>query len=59
MNPSATALALQLPRGTAQAMGLCSLGQLSEPGPDPDSVERLLLEVLGEEVMTNQMAGTT
>jgi hypothetical protein len=59
MNLSATALALQLPRGTGQAMRLGSMGQLSESGPDPDSVERLLLKVLGEEVMTNQMAGTS
>ena len=56
MIPSAVTLAMQLPRGGAQAMGTCSMGQLSEPGPDPDSVERLLREVLDEEVMTNHLA---
>jgi hypothetical protein len=49
MTPSAAILALQMPGGMAEAMGLRSLGQLSESGPDPDSAERLLAELLAEE----------
>jgi hypothetical protein len=54
MTPSAVVLALQLGRGMAQAYGLRSLGQLAEPGRDPDSVERLLLELLDRELITHQ-----
>jgi hypothetical protein len=54
MTPSAVVLALQLGRGMAQVYGLRSLGQLSEPGQDPDSVERLLLELLDVELITHQ-----
>jgi hypothetical protein len=46
MMPSAATFALQMPGGMAQAMGLRSLGQLAEPGPDPESSERYLLELL-------------
>jgi hypothetical protein len=49
MTPSAATFALMLPGGLAQAMGLRSLGQLSESGPDPDSAERLLAEILDAE----------
>ena len=49
MTPSAATLALQMPGGIAVAMGLRSLGQLAEPGPDPESPERLLAELLAEE----------
>lgn len=48
MTPSAVALALQIPGGMAQALGIRSLRQLAEPGPDPDSAARLLLELLDE-----------
>jgi hypothetical protein len=43
-----------LPGGMAQAMGLRSMGQLIEPGPDPDSRERLLVELLTDELIANQ-----
>jgi hypothetical protein len=46
MTPSAAAFALQLPGGLDQALGFRSMRQLAEPGPDPDSAERLLLELL-------------
>lgn len=46
MTPSAVVLALSLPGGLAVALGLRSMGQLSEPGPDPDSAERYFLELL-------------
>lgn len=46
MTPSAVPLALQLPRGLDQAQGLRSMGQLAEPGPDPESAARLLAELL-------------
>ena len=46
MIPSAATFALQLPGGLAQAFGLRSMGQLTEPGPDPDSATRLLQEFL-------------
>lgn len=46
MPPSAAVLALQLPGGLAQAMGLRSLGQLCEPGADPDSPQRYLQELM-------------
>ena len=49
MTPSAATLALQIPGGIAVAMGLRSLGQLAEPGPDPDSAGRLLAEILDAE----------
>jgi hypothetical protein len=49
MTPSAATLALVLPGGMAQAMGLRSLGQLAEPGPDPESTARLLGELLDVE----------
>ena len=49
MTPSAATLALMLPGGMAQAQGLRSMAQLSEPGPDPDSAERLLAELLDAE----------
>jgi hypothetical protein len=49
MTPSAATLALMLPGGMAQAMGLRSLAQLAEPGPDPDSAGRLLAELLDAE----------
>ena len=49
MTPSAATLALMLPGGQAPAMGLRSLGQLAAPGPDPDSAERLLAELLDAE----------
>ena len=48
MIPSAVPLALQLPRGLDQAQGLRSLGQLAEPGPDPESAARCLQELLEE-----------
>ena len=54
MTPSAATLALMLPGGVAQAMGLRSLGQLIEPGPDPDSRERLLAELLTDELIAHQ-----
>ncbi len=54
MKPSAATLALMLPGGMAQAMGLRSLGQLIEPGPDPDSRERLLAEILTDELIAHQ-----
>ena len=54
MTPSAATLALMLPGGVAQAMGLRSLGQLIEPGPDPDSRERLLAEILTDELIAHQ-----
>ena len=47
--PSAVSLLLQIPGGIAQAMGLRSLAQLAEPGPDPDSAGRLLAELLDAE----------
>lgn len=46
MTPSAAVLALQIPGGLAQAMGLRSLGQLCEPGPDPDDPRRYLAQIL-------------
>lgn len=46
MTPSAATFALQIPGGLAQAYGLRSMGQISEPGSDPDSAERLLQELL-------------
>lgn len=46
MTPSAVPLLLQIPGGVSVAMGVRSLGQFTEPGPDPDSAERLLLEIL-------------
>ncbi len=49
MTPSAAILALQMPGGMAQALGLRSLAQLAEPGPDPDSAGRLLAELLDAE----------
>ena len=49
MTPSAATLALMLPGGMAQAMGLRSMGQLAESGPDPDSAARLLAELLDAE----------
>ena len=49
MTPSAATLALMLPGGMAQALGLRSLAQLAEPGPDPDSAGRLLAELLDAE----------
>lgn len=49
MTPSAAVLAMQMPGGMAQAMGLRSLGQLAESGPDPDSAARLLAEILDAE----------
>ena len=49
MTPSAATFALMMPGGMAQAMGLRSLTQLAEPGPDPDSAERLLAELLDAE----------
>lgn len=48
MIPTAVTLALQLPHGVDQALGIRSLGQLVEPGPDPDSAERLVQEILEE-----------
>ena len=54
MTPSSATLALMLPGGLAQAMGLRSMGQLIEPGPDPDSPERLLAELLTDELIANQ-----
>jgi len=54
VTPSAATLALMLPGGLAQAMGLRSMGQLIEPGPDPDSPERLLAELLTDELIANQ-----
>jgi len=48
MTPSATVLALQLPGGIDQALGLRSLRQLVEPGPDPESAQRYLQEILEE-----------
>jgi hypothetical protein len=44
--PSAIPFCLGLPGGRAQALGFRSMSQLAEPGGDPDSVERLLLELL-------------
>lgn len=44
--PSAAVVALQIPGGAAQANGARSLGQLSEPGPDPDSPQRYLQELM-------------
>ena len=49
MTSSAATLALMLPGGLAQVLGLRSLGQLSESGPDPESAERLLGELLDAE----------
>ncbi len=46
MTPSAAVLALQIPGGMAQAMGLRSLGQISEPGPDPDDPRRYLMQLM-------------
>lgn len=54
MTPSAATFALMLPGGMAQAMGLRSMRQLIEPGPDPDSRERLLAELLTDELIANQ-----
>lgn len=46
MTPSAASFAMILPHGLEQAYGLRSMGQLAEPGGDPDSAARLLLELL-------------
>lgn len=46
MTPSVAALAIQLPRGRDQIMGHISMGQLTEPGGDPDSAARLVQELL-------------
>lgn len=46
MTPSAATFAMMLPHGLEQAYGLRSMGQLAEPGGDPDSAARLLLELL-------------
>ena len=46
MKPSAAVLALNIPGGQAVAQGLRTVGQLSEPGPDPDSAERYFQELL-------------
>jgi hypothetical protein len=48
MTPSAVPLLLQIPGGFAVALGLRSLGQLAEPGPDPESAARCLQELLEE-----------
>lgn len=46
MMPSAVPLLLQIPGGIAVARGARSLGQFIEPGPDPESAGRYLLEIL-------------
>ena len=48
MTPSAVALALQIPGGMAQALGLRSMRQFMEPSGDPDSAERLVQELIEE-----------
>lgn len=47
--PSVVCLALQLPRGRDQVLGLISMRQLLEPGGDPDSAGRLAQELLEAE----------
>ena len=44
--PTAAMIALILPGGLALALGRRSLMQILEPGPDPDSAERLAQEIL-------------
>lgn len=48
MMPSAAVLALQIPGGMAQALGLRSLRQFIEPSGDPDSAERLVQALIEE-----------
>lgn len=44
--PTAAMLALMLPGGLALAMGHRSIMQAIEPGPDPESAERLAQELM-------------
>ena len=44
--PTAAMLALILPGGLDLALGRRSLLQVLEPGPDPDSAERLAQELM-------------
>lgn len=44
--PTAAMLALTLPGGMDLAMGRRSMMQILEPGPDPDSAERLAQELM-------------
>jgi hypothetical protein len=43
---SVIVFALHLPGGISQALGLRSMGQLSEPSWDPEDPARLLLEMI-------------